>query len=129
MCIGRNTENDKFEFDNLFWEKSKEVVVGVRIDNKLIIDSYIKNVCRKADQKLDALLRITNYLHWSQKIYIFSEKIKSQFSCCPLIWMFSSRKANNLIRRIHERSIRLVSGKNANDFENLLEKNNEITIY
>ena len=71
MCIGRNTENDKFEFDNLFWENSKEVVVGVIIDNKLIIDSYIKNVCRKAGQKLDALLRITNYLHWSQKIYIY----------------------------------------------------------
>ena len=42
MCIGRNTKNNKFEFDNLFLEKSKErVVLGVKIGNKLIFDSPI----------------------------------------------------------------------------------------
>ena len=55
--------------------------------------------------------------------------IKSQFSYYPLIWMFSSRKANNLINRIHERSIRIVSGDNESNFENLLEKNKDITIH
>ena len=48
MCIGRNTENDELEFDNLLLE----VVLGVTIDNKLIFDSHIKNICRKAGQKL-----------------------------------------------------------------------------
>ena len=90
MCIGRNTENDKFEFDNLLLENSKEeVVLGVTIDNKLTFDSHIKSICRKAGQKLGALLRITNYLNSSQKKLIFSGMIKSQFSYCPLIWMFS----------------------------------------
>ena len=41
--------------------------------------------------------------------------------------MFSSRKDNNLISRIHERSIQIVSGYNKSNFENLLEKNNKIT--
>ena len=67
-------------------------------------------------------------LNSSQKKLIFSGMIKSQFSCCPLIWMFSSRKANNLINRIHERSIRIVSGNIESNFENLLEKNKEIII-
>ena len=48
--------------------------------------------------------------------------IKHQFSYCPLIWMFSSRKTKNLINRIHESSIRIESGDNESDFENLLEK-------
>ena len=43
MCNGRNTENDKFEFDNLFLENCKEVVLGVAIVNKLTFDSHIKN--------------------------------------------------------------------------------------
>ena len=130
MCIGRNTENDKFKFDNLLLENSKEeVVLGVIIDNKLTFDSHIKSICRKAGQKLGALLRITNYLNTSQKKLIFSGMIKSQFSYCPLIWMFSSRKSNNLINRIHERSIRIVSSDNESNFENLLEKNKEITIH
>ena len=42
--------------------------------------------------------------------------------------MFSLRKANNLINRIHERSIRIVSGNIESNFENLLEKNKEIII-
>ena len=64
MYIGRNTENDKFEFDNLLLENSKEeVVLGVTIDNKLTFDSHIKNICRKTGQKLGALLRIINYLN------------------------------------------------------------------
>ena len=68
MCIGRNTENYKFDLDNLLLENSKEkVLLDVTIDNKLTFDSHIKNICRKASQKLCALLRITNYLNSSQK--------------------------------------------------------------
>ena len=58
ICIGSNTENSKFEFDNLISEKSKEeVVLGVTIDNKLTFDSHIKNIFRKAGPKRGALLR------------------------------------------------------------------------
>ena len=43
--------------------------------------------------------------------------------------MLSSRKANNLINRIHDRSIRTVSSDKESNFENLLGKNKEITIH
>ena len=43
--------------------------------------------------------------------------------------MFSSIKLNNLINRIHERFIRIVSGENESNFENLLEKNKEIATH
>ena len=128
MSIGRNPEDDKFEFDNFLLGNSKEeVVLGITVDNKFTFDSCIKNICRKAGQKLGALLRITNYLNSSQKKLNFSGMIKCQFSYCP--WMLSSRKANNLINRIHERSVRIVSGDNESDFEDLLEKNKEIAIH
>ena len=128
MSIGRNPEDDKFEFGNFLLGNSKEeVVLGITIDNKFTFDSCIKNICRKAGQKLGALLRITNYLNSSQKKLNFSGMIKCQFSYCP--WMLSSRKANNLINRIHERSVRIVSGDNESDFEDLLEKNKEIAIH
>ena len=54
--------------------------------------------------------------------------LKFQLKYCPLIWMFSSRKAN-LINRIHENSIRIVSGDNESNFENLWEKTKEKTIH
>ena len=66
MCIGRNTENEKF--DNVLLENSKkEVVLGVTIDNKLTFDSHIKYISRNATQKLGALLRIIRYHNSSQK--------------------------------------------------------------
>ena len=74
-------------------------------------------------------MRITNCLNSSHKKLIFSGMIKSQFGFCPLIWMFSSIKLNNLINRIHERFIRIVIGENESNFENLLEKNKEIAIH
>ena len=51
MCINRNTQNDKLEFDNWLLENGiEEVVLGVTINNKLTFDSHIKNICRKASQ-------------------------------------------------------------------------------
>lgn len=74
MCIGRNVKNGKFEYDNLFLENSEEeeVALGVTIDNNLIFDSYLENICRKADLKLAALLK------FKSKTFIFSVVIKSQ---------------------------------------------------
>ena len=55
--LGRNTENDKFEFGNLILENSKEeVVLGVTIDNKLTFDSHIKNICIKTSLKLSCIV-------------------------------------------------------------------------
>ena len=55
--------------------------------------------------------------------------IKSQFSYCQLIWMFSSRKSNNLINNVHEISLRIVSGDDHSSFKNLLSKCKEMTIH
>ena len=74
MCIGRNTENDKFELYNLLLESSKEeVVLGVTVDNKLTFDSHITSICRKSGQKPGALLRITNYLIQVKKSLFLAE--------------------------------------------------------
>ena len=67
-------------------------------------------------------VRITNYLNSSQNKHIFSGITKSHFNYCPLIWLFSSRKANNLFNKIHERFIQIVSRNNESNFENLLLK-------
>ena len=40
---------------------------------------------------------------------VFNAMIKSQFSYCHIIWMFSSRRSNNLINKVHERSLRLIT--------------------
>ena len=55
--------------------------------------------------------------------------IESQFSYCPLIWMFYSRKLNNRINRIHERALRVAFRDNTSSFEILLKQDNSFTTH
>ena len=55
--------------------------------------------------------------------------IISQFSYCPLIWMFHSRSLNNKINTIHERSLRITYNDRTSTFEELLRKDNSVTIH
>ena len=43
--------------------------------------------------------------------------IKYRFSYCPLIWMPSSGKSNNLINKLHEGSLRIISNDKESDFQ------------
>ena len=86
-------------------------------------------MCRKAGQKLSALSRISPYLETDKKELLFKSMVKSQFNYCPLVWMFCSRNANNLINKIQERSLRLITNDKTSTFEHLLQANNEITTH
>ena len=43
--------------------------------------------------------------------------------------MFCSRKSNNLINKIHESSLRIVTSDKNSCYEDLLNLNNQITVY
>ena len=71
--------------------------MGITIDNKLTFKSHLKNICKKANQKLNALARITKFTSPFQRKTLLNSFIKSQFSYCPLIWMFISKGLNKKI--------------------------------
>ena len=77
------------------------------LDRKMNFHTHVKNIYRKAGQKLSALLRISPYLDQGKKVLLYKSMIKSQFNYCPLVWMFCSRQSNNLINKVHERGLRL----------------------
>ena len=132
MCIIKNTESDIFKFEYVFLENSKEeVILEITIDNKLTFASLIKSICRKVGQKLSALSRISPYLETNKKELLFKSMVKSQIKYCPwmLIVTFCSRNADNLINKIQERSLRLITNDKTSTFEDLLQANNEITIH
>ena len=55
--------------------------------------------------------------------------IMSQFDYCPLIWMNHNRSLNSNINRIHKRALRIVSRDKKSTFNELLEKDNSVTIH
>ena len=55
--------------------------------------------------------------------------ITSQFGYCPLIWMFHSRRLNNKINSIHERALRITYQDRMSTFQELLIKDNSVSIH
>ena len=55
--------------------------------------------------------------------------VTSQFGYCPLIWMFHSRRFNNKINSIHERALRITYQDHISTFQELLNKNNTVSIH
>ena len=82
----KNTESDKFKFENVCLEnKKKEVILGITIDNKLSFESHRKSNCRKPGQKMRGLSRISPYLEIDKKVLLFKSMGKSQCSYFPLV--------------------------------------------
>ena len=97
------------------------------IDSRLTFEEHVNNLCKKACQKLNALARISSYMDIPKRRIIFKSFITSQFGYCPLVWMCHSRKLNNKINAIHERTLRITYGDRQSSFQQLLEKDNSVS--
>ena len=94
--------------DNSYIESEDEqVLLGITIDSTLTFENCINNVCKRASQKLNTLARIVPYMNTQKRRAIMKSFVTSQFSYCPLIWIFHSRRLNNKINSIHERALRI----------------------
>ena len=60
---------------------------------------------------------------------IMKSFITSQFGYCPLTWKLHSRALNKKINSIHERVLRITYNDSKSTFEELLNKDNSVSIY
>ena len=107
----------------------KEKLLGIYIDNELKFDDHVNALCKKANQKINALSRISKYMSSEKLRIIMKSFIISQFNYCPLVWMFHNRKTNNRINRLHERALRIVYHDNNLTFDELLKKDKAVKIH
>ena len=108
LCVSGITQKTKQSYFITFLEKilKNKKILGVIIENKV---NFKSQLCKKPSQKIAALSRFSSYLHNSEKKLIFNSIIKSKFSYCSLVWMVCSRTSNNMIKKLHERSITLTN--------------------
>ena len=109
--------------------KKEQKLLGIKFDSSLSFKGHITSLCKKASQKLHALARTVNYIDLPKRKVLMKAFITSQFSYCPLIWMFHSRTLNNRINNIHEKALRLTYKYNQSSFKELLEKDHSVTVH
>ena len=65
----------------------------------------------------------------SKKRILINAFLKSQFNCCPLIWVSCNFSLKNEINRLPERCLRIVYSNEKLNFEELREKYDPVSIH
>ena len=80
LTVGFQDAQSSFSYDNITIKNlSEDKILGITIDNKLTFKSHLKNICKKANQKLNALARITKFTSPFQRKTLLNSFIKSNF--------------------------------------------------
>ena len=103
--------------------------MGNVFDNKLKFDKHVENICQKASKKLNALARVTNYMELPKRRILMNTFFKVQFIYCPAASMFHNRSLNNKINLLHERCLKTIYNDKHSNFEELLVKDNSVSIH
>ena len=100
----------------------------IKVDAKLNFNEHLNNIISKVSRKVNALSRAVPYMRVSKRKILLNSFFNSQFSYCPLIWMFYSRIINNEINWLRERCMWLIYKDKTSSFEELLEQDKSILI-
>ena len=108
---------------------SKSVkLLGIKIDNKLNSEKRISNICKKASNELNAIYRLQTFIGHKEKEAITNTFVHSNFNYGCLIWHFSSKKSQNKVEKIHERSLKFLLIDYLNSYAELLEKSTSVSM-
>ena len=94
--------------DAMIWESKAQKLLGITVDKYLKFNEHLSNLCKKVGAKVSALGRVVRILPFHKRLLIMKTFIESQFSHCPLVWMFCSCAMNRKINHLHSRALRLV---------------------
>ena len=99
--------------------KSSDTVelLGITQDKNIIFKRHIQNICRKANNKTKAFLRIRKGIYFIK------------FRYCPLIWMFCSKMSGNFIVKTYYRTLRALCVTQTRSHEELLHLSGKTNIH
>ena len=115
--------------EQVIMESYQEKLLGITIDKELKFNSHLLDICKKASAKVTALARLVKLVPFKKKKLLMNSFIESQFSYCPLLWMFCSRELNRKINHIHEKGLRIVYQDYTSSFDDLLGKDGSMSIH
>ena len=103
-------------------ESEYEKLLGITCNKKLSFREHIEDLCKKTNQKLHALARLSTYIHPLKLEILINSFTKSQFTYCPLVWMFYDRVLISKLSLNQERALRLVCKGSETECEDLMKR-------
>ena len=110
--------------------EDEQVLLSITIDSNFTFENHITSICKKASQKLNECpCKNSSLYEYTEAKNNHESFVTSQFSYCLLIWMFHNRRLNNKIDSIHETALRVTYQDNMSTFQELLNKDNSVSIH
>ena len=103
-------------------------LLGIEIDNKLNFEKHISNICKKASNQLNGICRLQTFMGHKEKEVMINTFAHSNFNYGCLIWHCSSKKSQNKVEKIHERSLKFLSNDYLSSYAELLEKSTSVSM-
>ena len=130
IFLGVANDNISFDLGSAKIVGSNHVkLLGVTIDRQLTFFPHITSICKKASAKIKALMRIRSFLTQKQSNHLHMAYIMAPINYCPLVWIFCSKMAHNLIKKTHYKALCARFNTFNATFEELLLSSNSITVH
>ena len=130
MFLGLEENNFTINMaDKVITSQNQIEILGITIDKKLSFSAHIKRICKSANNKICAILRLRNLMSIEQTKLLVNAHVLSHFHYCPLIWMFCLKKDMNLITTVHKRALRTIYNNFYLTYEELLDLSKSFSIH
>ena len=107
--------------------ESSVKLLGIENDSILNFEKHISNICKKASNQLNVICRPETFMRHKEKEAITNTFAHSNFDYGCLIWHFISKKSQNKVEKIHERSLKFLSNDYLSSYAELLEKSTSVS--
>ena len=103
-------------------------ILGVCIDQNMLMNKHIDQVCAKISRLLGLLWRVRKYLTYNTKILFYNSYIQPCFDYCMTTWGFCSDTHINRLYRLQKKIARIILDDNECSTLLLLQKLNWLSV-
>ena len=104
-------------------------ILGVTLDSNLQYDTHISNLCFKASAQINAMKRIGKYLNTDCRIAMYKSFISSNFSYCPVSWIFCGKRNSDKLEKLQERALRFIFSDYTSPYRELLKHGHFLSLF
>ena len=78
--------------NNNLYPSDEIKVLGVTLDDSLNFKFHFTDICNHASRQINSFKSFSKYLKIDRRFSVYKSFIQSNFSYCPLAWIFCGRK-------------------------------------
>ena len=85
-------------------------------------------MCSRASRQINAMKRVGRYMDSDGRLMMYKSFIRSNFSYCPVTWIFFGKKNSAKLEKLQERALRFVYDDYDTNYVDLLSKANLLSL-